>query len=42
MDWLPAHEHFLPHKNNQPIELAQGTGDDQQLDHSVRVCYGLQ
>ncbi len=26
----------------EPIELTQGTRDYQQLDHSVRICYGLQ
>lgn len=26
----------------EPVQLAQGTGDYQQLDDSVRICYGLQ
>lgn len=26
----------------EPIELTQGTRNYQQLDHSVRICYGLQ
>lgn len=26
----------------EPIELTQGAGDYEQLDDSVRICYGLQ